>query len=205
MAQPEALIVFLRLPVVGTVKTRIASTSNEEKALSIYRILLDYTFRVVSEVSIPVFLFYEGGLPPLTERDQRYMYHPQTEGTLATKMDHAFSIVLQTHQSAILIGSDCPTISASMIENSFQLLNKNDIVVGPATDGGFYLYGCKKHLPQLFEGIRWGTSSVLQQFLTNIQEAGLSYHLLRALSDIDTLEDWVQYTNGRHVSEDRKK
>lgn len=193
MSATEALVVFLRLPVMGKVKTRIAATTSATKALSVYQKLLSYTFKAVSEVYLPVFLFYEGGLPPVSERDSRYKYLLQTDGSLDQKIAHAFAHVLKDFNKVLIIGSDCPELSSKIIQDSFLQLESCDVVLGPAKDGGFYLLGCKSFDAQLLEDIQWSTSTVLDQLLINIQKAGLSSHLLEPLSDIDTEEDWLLF------------
>jgi len=193
MPASEAVVVFLRLPISGKVKTRIAATTSEAIALKIYQRLLDLTFKAVSEVYFPVFLFYEGGLPPVSERDSRYNYLLQTDGSLDQKIAHAFAHVLKDFNKVLIIGSDCPELSSEIIQDSFIQLESCDVVLGPAKDGGFYLLGCKSFDPQLLEDIQWSTSTVLDQFLFNIQKAGLSSHLLEPLSDIDTEEDWLLF------------
>ena len=194
---PAALVVFLRLPIQGKVKTRIAATLGNEKALSIYESLYKATLHVASNVQIPVYLFYEGGLPATELRDNRFNYHEQRKGPLDQKIYAALSHVHVHHPQVIIIGSDCPELSVSIIEESHHQLKQFDTVVGPATDGGFYLFGCKNPTPELFTNINWSTSSVLSQLIDNIRKAGLSYTLLSELSDIDTATDWEKYIERR--------
>jgi len=187
------LIVFLRLPQWGKVKTRLAATAGHDAALTIYRKLISRTLNVVSESEQSVYLFYDGGLPPTEERIPGFAYHLQSQGKLGLKMAEAISYVLQFHTRATIIGSDCPTMSALIINKSFALLDTHDIVLGPAMDGGYYLFGCKKLVYPLFEDIPWSTSSVLEETIVKINAARLSYTLLEPLLDIDTSEDWEQY------------
>lgn len=199
--QPEALVVFLRFPALGKVKTRIAATTGEESALRIYNDLLKITFESLSKLPLPVFLFYEGGLPPVSARDPRYVYYLQIEGSLDEKISHAALSLLQHFKKIVIIGSDCPDLSPNIILDSFLKLDSCDAVVGPAKDGGFYLLGCKNLPPVILENILWGTSAVCSQLLHNIEMAQFSYTLLEALSDIDTEDDWKSFSTRNHASD----
>ncbi len=193
MQRPEALVVFLRLPILGKVKTRIATSTGDEMALRIYQHLMACALQSAAETNIPVFLFYEGGIPSLSDRDKRFTYVEQTVGPLDQKISHAISFVLGTYSKVIVIGSDCPELSSTTLKESFKQLDTSDIVIGPAVDGGFYLLGCKKLNPEILQDIQWSTSSVLQKLLSNVRNAGLSFHLLDELADIDTEADWLTY------------
>lgn len=189
----SALIVFLRLPVKGKVKTRIAATEGDDHALAIYLQLMGITLDLAAHSDKPVYLFYEGGLPQLADQQPAFTYQPQSSGDLGKKMADAFSLVLRNHPKAVLIGSDCPTLSTSILNEAFSLLDQNDIVLGPARDGGYYLIGCKNVYPALFERISWSTPSVLKTTIERIREEKLSFNLLEELTDIDTTADWHQY------------
>lgn len=189
----SALIVFLRLPVKGKVKTRIASTEGDDQALAIYVQLMDITLDLAAQSDRYVYLFYEGGLPQLPDQQPAFTYLQQSPGDLGKKMADAFSQVLKNHPKAVLIGSDCPTLSKAILEEAYSLLDQNDIVLGPSRDGGYYLIGCKKVLPLLFDGISWSTPSVLTTTIAKARNEGLTFCLLEELMDIDTADDWHQY------------
>src|SRR5687768_15135979 len=184
MSTPDCgLIVFLRLPVKGKVKTRIAATAGIDNALKIYNQLTTITLNLASSLEIPVYLFYEGGLPEEGHENSFY-YFEQAEGDLGQKMETAIQLILQKHSKAIIIGSDCPELSAGDIHSTIHQLEGQDFVIGPATDGGFYLLGCNKFLPGMFEDIQWSTPQVRDSLIKNIQAAGSSYQQLRMLHDI---------------------
>ncbi len=197
MRADHALGVFLRFPEKGKVKTRLAATMGEEKALAVYTFLLEHTLFVASAVQAPVTLFYEGGLPAERERHPAFEYHVQVKGTLSEKLIHAFSVLLTKAEKAVVMGSDCPEISTRILEESFSLLDTHDVVLGPASDGGFYLLGGKQIDAHLFENIQWSTSSVLTQITRNIFDVGFSCKQLETLSDIDTEKDWEAFRNKR--------
>lgn len=189
----SALIVFLRLPVLGKVKSRIASTEGDVRALEIYLQLTAITLELAAQSDQPVYLFYEGGLPQLSDQQPGYTYLPQSTGDLGKKMADAFSLVLKNHAKAVLIGSDCPSLTTAVLNEAFHHLDLNDIVLGPSMDGGYYLIGCKKVHPLLFKGISWSTPSVLTTTIERARNEGLTFCLLEELMDIDTASDWHQY------------
>ena len=185
------LIIFLRFPELGKVKTRIAETAGDETAFKVYQELSDITLHLAASLFIPTYLFYENRLPD--ELIPSFHYQKQIEGNLGEKIVAAFDYVLQRHQKAVIIGSDCPEISPTDIMHAIELLDQNDIVIGPTEDGGYYLLGCKEKVPALFDSIEWSTSIVFQQTIKKIEEQGFTYSLMRTLSDIDTEEDWIRY------------
>jgi rSAM/selenodomain-associated transferase 1 len=116
-------------------------------------------------------------------------------------MADAFARVINHHRKAVIIGSDCPGLTTLIINDAFAVLETNDIVLGPANDGGYYLLGCKKVYPALFEGIAWSTPYVLGQTIEKIENENLSYRLLDHLTDIDTLQDWLRYKDQSNVTD----
>ena len=102
----------------------------------------------------------------------------------------AFKNIFDEHyENIIIIGSDCFELTSEIISLSFSLLEKNDVVIGPAKDGGYYLLGMKKMYPTIFENIPWSTSEVFNQTIQKIQLLNLNYELLPVLSDVDTVHD----------------
>ena len=188
------LVVFLRLPDKGKVKTRLAATLGEVAALEIYKKLVSITLDIVIRSEIPTYLFYTNGLPPASTRDARFSYHIQADGDLGSRMADALSFVLSLHQKALIIGSDCPGLTPEILDAGYRSLDEKDIVLGPADDGWYYLLGCSELHPAVFANIKWSTSSVLDQTIEKIKEANLSFCLLEKLHDIDTAEDWNRFS-----------
>jgi uncharacterized protein len=187
------LIVFLRFPQLGNVKTRLATTMGHEVALTIYKELISLTMTAAADSGYAVYLFYDVGLPSIEERNPNFSYHLQSPGDLGLRMAEAISYVFQFHTKAVIIGSDCPSLSSSTIKESFNTLATYDVVLGPAVDGGYYLLGCKNLVRPLFTDIQWSTPYVLEKTVEKIIAASLTYHLLAPLTDIDTEEDWIRY------------
>lgn len=193
MTQPSAegaLIVFLRSPRKGKVKTRLAESVGPDKAFDIYQKLVRHTLIIIKPLSRPIYFFIEGDLPAPFDRFASALYYLQSEGDLGQRMQEAFAIALEKYTKVVIIGSDCPGLTQSIIEQAFNVLDKEDIVIGPSTDGGYYLLGCKKMNPELWTGITWSSSSVLQETIQRCISSRLTYSLLTELSDVDTEEDY---------------
>ena len=109
---------------------------------------------------------------------------------LGEKMQNAFADAFaQGKQRVIIIGSDCLELETYMIKEAFAVLENNDVVLGPAKDGGYYLIGMTKFLPTLFEGKNWSTEDLLMDTILDLKKMKAKYYLLKTLNDIDTVED----------------
>ena len=114
----------------------------------------------------------------------------QAVGDLGAKMKDAFqSVLAESNDPTIIIGTDCYDLDASQIEKAFQELDKNDLVIGPANDGGYYLLGIKQYEASLFEEINWRTSTVFDETTQKAKDASLSISVLEELIDLDTFDD----------------
>ena len=197
MSRQETLIVFIRNPEKGKVKTRLASVAGNEAALLIYSFLLKKTRSAALEVACNRLLCYSDYIPVADEwPDTGFLKMLQSPGDLGQRMASAFREAFASGaKKAVIIGSDCPDLDAALIRNAFGALDSADFVVGPACDGGYYLLGMKLFVPELFEGIAWSTASVAEDTLRLIRSLGMNYTLLPRLSDIDEYEDWIGYVN----------
>ena len=187
----KALIIFVRKPELGKVKTRLAATMGEEKALAVYRKLLEHTHYISEGVKAERFVFY---FDEIEENDLwsdgNFIKRLQSPGDLGEKMHNAFAGLFdEGYNDVAIIGSDCYELTTAIIEDAFEMLQQNDLVIGPANDGGYYLLGMKKLCMELFSNIQWSTEKVLAQTLAACTSAGLSHSLLPKLTDIDTEAD----------------
>jgi len=189
----NGLIIFIRNPEIGKVKTRLAKEVGPEKALRIYISLLNYTKEVSLKVNADRYLFYYRNIAEDSWPEEKFQKRVQEGHDLGENMKMAFQEVLHHHEKAVIIGSDCPQISAPLIESALDHLKYYDVVIGPSLDGGYYLLGMKKCYEYLFCNIPWSTSTVLEKTIELIKENNLSLHLLKKLSDIDHKEDWDKY------------
>ena len=184
----KALIIFVRKAELGKVKTRLAATMGDEKALDVYKELLVFTHNISLGVKADKFVFYLNEIEKIDLWSQGgYKKMSQCEGDLGEKMYNAFSSLFRNgYNQVMIIGSDCPELTTAIMEDAFKMLKHNDVVLGPANDGGYYLLAIKKIYAELFTDIYWSTEKVLSQTLAACTTAGLSFALLPKLTDIDT-------------------
>lgn len=186
----QALIIFIKNPVLGKVKTRLASSVGDKAALEIYKSLMDHTRIMISGIDAARLLFYSDRV----ERhdswpEKRFSKNVQQGDDLGSRMLNAFKQV-SDYDKKIIIGSDCIGITPQLIEQAYTHLDFHDVVIGPSLDGGFYLLGMNVIVPELFQNISWSTDQVLPEIVKILQQKRLLYKLLPALRDIDTQEDW---------------
>lgn len=188
----EALIIFARNEVYGQVKTRIAATAGHEQALSVYQKLLHHTFLVTSELPFQKVIYYADHIEQEDRwPDALYQKKVQQGEDLGARMRHAFDDLFAAgYDRVAIIGTDCLELSADFIRQAFEQLHQYDVVIGPATDGGYYLLAMKCCHTPLFDNIDWSTGQVLAQTLDKCRGLRLSVFRLETLSDIDTEEDW---------------
>lgn len=194
MTAERALIIFVRNPELGKVKTRLAQTLGDQKALAIYMALLQHTRQIVEQIDADRLVFYSHFID--TEDDwpnESFEKFLQTEGDLGGKMASGFQKAFEQHAKALIIGSDCASLTPAIIQEAFEALETHDFVMGPALDGGYYLLGMKAFSPSVFEDIPWSTEQVAALSLEKMKAMGASFYLLPTLSDIDYAEDWEKY------------
>ena len=185
----KALIVFTRNPELGKCKTRLAATIGDQSALDVYRFLLDHTVKITSPLRADVYVYYSEKIRETDIWDTSIFRKKQQQGfDLGAKMQHAFTEVFgMGYQKAIIIGSDMYDISTQDLEDAFLRLEKNNFVVGPAQDGGYYLLGMKQLKTSLFKNKKWGTTTVLSDTLQNLTLEKVS--ILPEKNDVDYFED----------------
>ena len=198
--QRKSLMVFCKNPVLGTVKTRIAASVGSTVALHIYNQLLSRNEALLAEIPIDVdiYIYYSDFIPKSSFQGRKTISKLQSGADLGRRMANGFKDLCEKYDLTMIIGVDCPYITAAHIDQAFDFLASHDVVMGPAADGGYYLLGMKSFHPSLFEGIKWGSEGVAEATRTHIRDLGISIHELEVLSDIDYLEDWNQYQN--HLS-----
>jgi rSAM/selenodomain-associated transferase 1 len=196
VAAKNCLIVFVKAPRPGSVKTRLAQSVGNEAACEIYEHLLKtilYTLTALPAVELRY--SPDDALAEITSwLQQGWSARSQGDGDLGARMERAFGDAFHSGASkAVIIGSDCPMIRSEDLEQAWRALDDSDLVLGPATDGGYWLVGLRKPHPALFEGIEWSSERVLAQTISRAAALNLRSYLLRELSDVDTLADWQRY------------
>lgn len=184
----ELLIVFVKNPELGKVKTRLAKEIGDQKALEVYQLLLTKTKKAASDCRADVvFYFSNSNDQDLWPEEYSFVQHGKNLGErMKNALQDSFD---KGYERICLIGSDLPDISSKLIDKAFQSLTYMDTVLGPSADGGYYLIGLKRQIPELFESVEWSTSKVLEQTLEKLTKQKESYFLLETKNDIDTLED----------------
>jgi rSAM/selenodomain-associated transferase 1 len=192
----ETLILFTRYPRAGAVKTRLIPALGAEGATLLHRRLvahaLDQAQRLARIRSTTLEIHHTGGartkVAAWLGRD--LVYRSQGEGDLGARMDRAFATAFRTGtEAAIIMGSDCPDLTAEVLIRAFDMLVQNDLVLGPAGDGGYYLIGLSRRVPELFADIPWGSDAVLDFTLRHALQLGLAHAMLATLDDVDRPED----------------
>lgn len=188
----RALIIFVRKPALGKVKTRLAATIGDAAALDAYLHMLAHTRAVALACDCERYLFYAGDID---EEDAwsstDFKKYLQADGDLGARMRAAFQQVFsEGHDKALIIGSDCLDLRPSHLSQAYRLLALHEAVLGPASDGGYYLLGLRADIPALFAGIPWSTETVLRDTLAVLNGQGRSYALAETLHDIDTEADY---------------
>lgn len=183
------LLIFTRNPELGKAKTRLAKTIGDKAALTIYKHLLNHTKKVTENLPCHKAVYYS---VKVRENDiwepNMYQKHQQFGVDLGKRMQNAFqNSFYEGYKKVIIIGSDLIDLSEKIIEEAFIKLETNDVVIGPAEDGGYYLLGMKNLQPDIFENKDWGTSSVRKDTLLDLKNK--KTHLLEELNDIDVYED----------------
>lgn len=191
----QALVIMLKNPIRGTVKTRLAKDIGDDAALRVYQRLLQRVLEVTANLNTDVFLFYSDTIDRADIfPNNRYKKYTQCSGDLGIRMDYAFSIPFKNeYKQVVMIGADCYELTQHHIENAFSALTQHDFVLGPAADGGYYMIGMKKWHRWILEHKSWSQSGLLTETLQDITAHQNTYLLLEQLSDIDVLADAQKY------------
>jgi uncharacterized protein len=199
----ESLIIFTRYPEPGKTKTRLIPALGAEKAALLHRQMTEHTLahvkRLQAQRSVRVEIGFAGGDSNLMMEwlGDDLIYTAQGEGDLGTRMARSLATTLRDRADyAVIIGTDCPGLNAELLAEAFDQLHwAYDLVLGPAVDGGYYLLGLRRFIPELFVGVEWGSSAVLSQTMAIAKRLNLSVAYLPQLPDVDRPEDlhiWEQ-------------
>lgn len=191
----KALIIFAKNPEAGKVKTRLAATMGDDVALKVYQKLIAITIDNTKDFPADKFVFYSDFIHEDDEWDPaQYVKRLQLGNDLGERMYNAFEHIFKDgYEHVVIIGTDCPALTAALHSDAFSSLEHHDVVAGPAADGGYYLLGLKKNQEHLFVNMQWSTSTVLTETLERLRRIGFSFYLLPVLSDIDEEKDLVSF------------
>ncbi len=192
----DLLNLFVKAPRPGTVKTRLAQTIGANAAGAAYRTLVETLLAKLVSLDAVVLRFAPDDAAAEIGAWSRpgWSMQPQGTGDLGRRLEAAFRDGFAAGaRSVVIIGSDCPDVSADDVRAAWAALESNDVVLGPARDGGYWLIGLREARGELLEGISWSTDAVLQETLQRARAAQLQVQLLRELTDVDTETEWREF------------
>ena len=195
MTERPTVVLFVRSPERGKVKSRLASALGEDRALELYKTFVIDILGMLRKGNVPLTVAFSppnAGAVIIPWLGRELTYIPQRGEDLGKRMDNAFTDAFSRgFGKVVLIGSDIPDLSSAVVNLAFSSLEKNDAVIGPASDGGYYLIGFKSStfLPEIFHDMEWSTASVYQKTLGILKRAGRLVHVLPEWNDVDTLDD----------------
>ncbi|SEL62957.1 hypothetical protein SAMN04487910_2849 [Aquimarina amphilecti] len=199
MIEKNLLMIFTRNPELGKCKTRLAATIGDQAALEVYQLLLDHTVTITKSLSVTKEVYYS------TKVGENDIWNPTTYNKrlqqgedLGARMCSAFRNGFNAgYTNIIVIGSDMYDLNQLDIENAFKALKNHDYVIGPAEDGGYYLFGLKSLNSKVFQNKSWGTNTVLKDTLNDIQQTNIK--LLEERNDVDYYEDIKDISVFQHL------
>lgn len=186
------LMIFVKNPTLGKVKTRLAASVGDEKALEIYQFLLKYTQTITSGGSAHKIVFYTDFIDQEDNfgNDEFEKKLQVQDPDLGMRMYKAFEYAFeQGYKRVVIIGSDCYELSGQVLQAAFGALQDNQFVIGPANDGGYYLLGMNRLEEKIFKNKNWSTVKVFEDTVKDFEELDAVYQILPMLTDIDYLED----------------
>jgi len=193
--QDTCVLCFVKYPEKGQVKLRLAADLDEDIVVELYRNFVLDVLSIVKKLDTQFYLCFS---PLNTQKKFRewlgsaYSYVPQEGNDLGERMKNSFSHAFaEGFRRVVLIGSDSPDLPGDFLRNAIVELQTHDIVLGPSSDGGYYLIGFRYNtfLPSMFDGISWSSSTVFQETMAKVKNAGRSLSLLPAWSDVDIISD----------------
>lgn len=201
MNNERCLIMFVKYPEKGKVKSRLRQNCDEDMVVRLYRAFIE---DLIDRLSGGDYLFRIACHPQEREKDfpkefgDALSYIPQTGTDLGEKMHNAFyQCFSDGFKSVVIIGSDSPDLPQQIIKEAFESLEKGDVVIGPSYDGGYYLIGFEREsfTPEVFKGISWGEDDVCKSTMDILKSAGCRVHVLPLWRDIDHPADVVALIN----------
>ena len=189
----ERLVVLARAPHLGRVKTRLTPPLTRQQALELHLAFVEDTLERLARFRRPGlerWLYLSEPSPEHLDVAPTWSSALQTGDDLGARMEDVFRQAFEDgRERVVIVGSDSPTLPLDYLDQAYAALAAHDAVLGPAEDGGYYLVGSSRFIPELLRGITWGSSRVLEQSTEALSRAGRSFHLLPSWYDVDTAED----------------
>ncbi len=191
--EDHRLVIMAKAPELGKVKTRLAKTLGDEKALKVYEKLLNYTLREANCALWEACIHFSG-TPTKELNTYDFSIAAQKGESLGERMENSFQTEFSDGADRIvMIGTDCAGLTLGHIERAFGMLKLHDLVLGPANDGGYYLIAMNEPHHEVLKNVPWSTEHVLEITKDLAEENHLSVGLLEELTDIDTEADLENY------------
>lgn len=188
------LLVLLKYPSSGQVKTRLAESVGADRAAAMYRVWIGSVLEMVQPLrkQFRVVGYFDGALRSDFQswESMADQWWPQPAGDLGYKLEAGFARAFLDDQPVLAIGTDCLDLDASLIHEAIVQLETHDVVFGPALDGGYYLVGTRRKLPSFFAGVVWSSHDTLQSHRAVCERCAWTIATLPTLRDIDTWDDW---------------
>jgi uncharacterized protein len=197
------VLIFAKAPIAGEVKTRLIPPLSPAEAARLHARFVHRTLGVACGSKLCPVQLWCSPQPrhPFFADCQRSFpvsQHTQHGAGLGERMRRAAASALKEADCMVLIGCDCPTLTAAYLQQAFTALKKGyNAVVGPAEDGGYVLLGLRHAEPELFSGIAWGTDSVLDGTRRRLRRLQWRWHELAEQWDVDRPEDLVRLKRNR--------
>ncbi len=193
----DLLIIFVKNPVLGKAKTRLAATIGDEKALAVYKLLLQKTRLETINLAADKIVYYSDHVDDSDLWDNTiFQKAVQSPGDLGQKITAAFNRAFQGgYKRVCIIGSDCYDMTQAHLQEAFEALETKDAIIGPAEDGGYYTIGMSRYVPELFEQKVWSTETVGSDTIEDFKKLRLDYHVIETLNDVDTEDDLGPWAN----------
>lgn len=190
----KLLIVFVKNAELGKIKTRLAVTIGNDRALNVYKALLQHTLAISRNLDCEKIVYYSDFIPNSDQwKESGFHQALQSGSNLGERMHNAFDAAFKSRFDAVvIIGSDCYELDAATLTHALISLDTYDAVIGPAFDGGYYLLGMKNLLKTLFIGKNWSSSTVFAETAADLAEMGLTTLNLEARNDIDDEQDLLK-------------
>jgi len=195
MNHNNCLLLFVKSPIKGQVKTRLAAETSGDFAVELYKCFVEDTISLAENLDVHLELCFYPADRKTTFSEwlgQQHCYKAQMGNNLGERLRNAFESAFEEgFTNIVAIGSDSPDLPVNYLSESFEALAEYDTVIGPANDGGYYLIGFSKERfsPEVFDNISWSTNSVFEQTVSILKQHDRKMHLLPLWHDVDTIED----------------
>jgi rSAM/selenodomain-associated transferase 1 len=199
----KAVIVFVKNPEPGKVKTKLAKDIGDTAAADAYKQLLQHTHDELLKVDADKFVFYLGDVNRLDLWENTLFYKQVQHGKdFGERMQHAFAFLFQLqYEKVLMIHSDSPQLTSNHLQEAFDLLRTNDVCIGPNMNGAYYLLGLRSVFAPFFINKEWNSQAVYNSTLEDAATAGLTVATVDQLRVVDTLNDWLEL---KHLLKDQK-